>query len=54
MKIFWFDKTFTAYPNPSHPCHECTIDNEMCSRIPVSFCREYGGFKSSDAKIFTL
>lgn len=54
MKILWFDKALVAYTNPSYPCHECTMDKRMCSRIPVAFCREYGGFQSSDTKIFTL
>lgn len=55
MKILLFNKAYKIYVNPSNPCQECILDRGyICSKIPVQFCIEYGGFQLSDTKIFTL
>lgn len=56
MKILLFNNAYKAYVNPSNPCRKCIFLNrrKLCSDIPASFCAEYGGFQSSDTKIFTL
>jgi hypothetical protein len=50
-----FGKPYKIDVNPSNPCQECILNrSNMCSKIPAAFCIEYGGFQSSDTKIFTL
>lgn len=54
MKILLFDKAYDVHVNPSNPCRMCIVDGTTCSEIPVAICEDYGGFQSSDTKIFTL
>ena len=54
MKVMIFDKGYNACVNPSYPCRECALKGGVCGKISAAFCIEYGGFQSSDTKIFTL
>ena len=54
MKILLFNKAYDVYINPSNPCRECIVSGSTCSKISVAICEDYGGFQSSDTKIFTL
>jgi hypothetical protein len=55
MKMLLFGKPYKIYVNQSNPCCECILDRDGgCSKISAVFCIKYGGFASSDTKIFTL
>lgn len=55
MKIMLFNKAYKRYVNPFNPCKKCILKGiETCSEIPVAVCEDYGGFQSSDTKIFTV
>lgn len=55
MKILLFDKAYETSVDTFNPCRKCVLNKgKTCSKIPAAFCREYGGFRSSDTKIFTL
>jgi hypothetical protein len=54
MKILLFNKAYKLHINPSNPCSECIMKGNVCIKMPAEFCIEYGGFQSSDTKIFTL
>ena len=55
MKIMIFDEVYNGRIGPSNPCRECILRKDgTCVKIPQSICIWYGGFQSSDTKIFTL
>lgn len=55
MKIMIFDEVYNGRISPPNPCSECILSKDrICSKIPAALCIEYGGFQSSDTKIFTL
>lgn len=54
MKVLLSNETYVVNRNPSNPCRECKVNNEMCLKIPVEFGKKYGGFLPSNTKIFIL
>lgn len=55
MKLLLFNEVYNAYVNSDNPCLECILrENGRCLKVTAAFCAEYGGFQTSDTKIFTL
>ena len=55
MKMMFLNKVYAAQVRlDTHPCKLCMYYSTNCIHIPTAVCVLYGGFQSSDTKIFTL
>ena len=54
MKIMFLNKAYKARVRDISPCELCMYSSTNCTHIPTNICVEYGGFQTSDTKIFTL